>query len=90
MIFKITQEISKEFDLLRFGDNYIINIEIKNESTEEKIKKQLTRNRYYLHHINKVIHNFCFIAKTKTLYKLNSSDDIEVVTLDSLIQILTS
>ena len=35
------QNISKEFDLLRFGSNYIINIEIKNSSTEEKIRKQL-------------------------------------------------
>lgn len=32
------QHISKEFDLLRFGSNYIINIEIKNTSTEDKIK----------------------------------------------------
>lgn len=84
------QHISKEFDLLRFGTNYIINIEIKNVSTEEKIKKQLIRNKYYLHHINKVIHNYCFIAKSKTLYQLNSSDDIEVVSLESLIQLLTS
>ncbi len=84
------QHISKEFDLIRFGNNYIINIEIKNESTEEKIKKQLTRNRYYLNHINKVVHNFCFIAKSKMLYQLSSSGDIEVVLLNSLIQMLTS
>jgi hypothetical protein len=84
------QHISKEFDLLRFGENYIINIEIKNQSTEEKIKKQLTRNRYYLHHINKVIHNYCFIATSKKLYQLNSSGDIETIPLESLIQALTS
>lgn len=83
------QHISKEFDLLRFGDNFIINIEIKSESTEEKIKNQLTRNRYYLYHINKVVHNFCFVAKSKTLYQLNSLGDIEIVPLDFLIQILT-
>ena len=84
------QHISKEFDLLRFGDNHIINIEIKNESTDEKIKNQLTKNRYYLNHINKVIHNFCFVAKSKTLYQLNPSGDIEVVSLGLLIQLLTS
>lgn len=84
------QHISKEFDLLRFGDNYIINIEIKSESTEKKIKKQLIRNRYYLNHISKVVHNFCFIAENKTLYQLNSSDGVEVVPLNSLIQILTN
>ena len=84
------QHISKEFDLLRFGDNYIINIEIKNESNEEKVKTQLTRNRYYLNHIKKIIHNFCFIAKSKTLYRLNSSGDLEIISLESLIQVLTS
>ena len=30
-------QIGKEFDLLRFGDNYIINIEIKTESSIDKI-----------------------------------------------------
>ncbi|MGM0951341.1 MAG: DNA/RNA helicase domain-containing protein [Pseudomonadota bacterium] len=83
------QHISKEFDLLRFGSNYIVNIEVKNKSTEEKIKKQLTRNRYYLHHINKVIHNYCFVSTSKTLYQLGASGDVEIVTLESLVQMLT-
>ncbi len=83
------QHISKEFDLLRFGDNFIVNIEIKSESTEDKIKKQLIRNKYYLGHINKVIHNFCFIAKTKTLYQLNYLGELDVVPLNSLVQLLT-
>ena len=30
-------QIGKEFDLLRFGEDYLVNIEIKNSSTEEKI-----------------------------------------------------
>lgn len=84
------QHISKEFDLLRFGSNYILNIEIKNTSTEEKIKKQLTKNKYYLSHINKITHNYCFISTSKTLYQLNSSGNLEVVTLLSLVQLLTS
>lgn len=83
------QHISKEFDLLRFGSNYIVNIEIKSESAEDKIKNQLTRNQYYLSHINKVIHNFCFVAKTKTLFQLNCSGGLDVVPLNSLVQILT-
>lgn len=84
------QHISKEFDLLRFGSNFILNIEVKSENTEKKIKKQLTRNRYYLHHINKVIHNYCFVATSKTLYQLGESGDIEIVALESLVQLLTS
>ena len=38
-------QIGKEFDLLRFGDNYIINIEIKTESSIDKIFKQQQKNR---------------------------------------------
>lgn len=84
------QHISKEFDLLRFGANYIINLEIKSESSEEKIKKQLIKNQYYLSHINKVIHNFCFVAKNKILYQLNGFGGLDVVPINSLVQLLTS
>lgn len=83
------QHISKEFDLLRFGDNYILNIELKRRSTVEKITKQLQRNKYYLNHINKVVHNFCFVVETNTLYKLNASGGLEVVDFQLLIQLLT-
>lgn len=82
------QHISKEFDLLRFGSNYILNIELKSSSAEDKIKTQLVRNKYYLSHINKVIHNFTFVVEINTLYKLNSNNEVEVVGFDLLIQLL--
>lgn len=84
------QHISKEFDLLRFGDNYILNIELKNSSTEEKIKNQLIRNKYYLSHINKVIHNLSFITNTNTLYKLDNNNNLEIVDFNLLTQLLTN
>lgn len=82
------QHISKEFDLLRFGDNYTVNIELKRSSTEEKIKKQLIRNRYYLSHINRVVHNLSFVVETNTLYKLNVSNEIEIIDFNELVQLL--
>lgn len=46
--FKIPQ-INKEFDLLRFTSDYILNIELKSKMiSEEKIKRQLQKNLYYL------------------------------------------
>ncbi|EHZ2782529.1 DUF2075 domain-containing protein [Vibrio parahaemolyticus] len=84
------QHISKEFDLLRFGDNYIINIELKNSSKEEKIQKQLIRNKYYLSHIKKVVHNFTYVVSTNTLYQLNANDTLDKVDFSLLIQILTN
>lgn len=84
------QHISKEFDLLRFGDNYVINIEIKSESNQDKILTQLSRNRYYLQHINKVVHNYCYISGTNNLYRLNAFGGLELDSLDSLMQLLTN
>lgn len=41
-------QIAKEFDLLRFGSNYNINIELKSSTTPEAQKKQLEKNAFYL------------------------------------------
>ncbi|WP_157981304.1 ATP-binding protein [Aliidiomarina sanyensis] len=84
------KHISKEFDLLRFGRNYVLNVEIKSTSTVEKIKTQLTRNNYYLGHISKVVHNLCFVAQKKILYRLNSFGDLESIDFSYLIQLLTN
>ena len=75
--YKIPQ-ISKEFDLLRFGKDFIINIELKNNSTEEKILKQLKRNKYYLSFLNKKIYNFTFVENSKKLYRLKNGELKEV------------
>ena len=87
--YKIPQ-IGKEFDLLRFGENYIINIEQKSTSTDEKIIKQLKRNKYYLKCIDKEVHYFTFVSKTKTLFTLNEKDTLETVDLARLIKLLKS
>ena len=82
--------ISKEFDLLRFGSNYILNVELKNSSTVDKVKKQLIRNKYYLSHINKIVHNFSFTVQTNTLYKLDGNNELEIVDFSLLTQLLTN
>ena len=71
-------QIGKEFDLLRFGEDYLVNIEIKNSSTEEKILKQLQRNKYYLDFVCKKVYHFTYIANENKLYFLND-DKIEEV-----------
>ena len=64
------QQISKEFDLLRIGSDFIINIELKLESSEERIERQLVQNAHYLRFLNKPIFSFTFVTQTRTLYKL--------------------
>ncbi len=75
--YKIPQ-IGKEFDLLRFGVNYVLNIELKSSSTEEKIKKQLLRNKYYLSYLGKQIYNFTFESSSQKIFYLNTEDNLEV------------
>lgn len=78
--YKIPQ-IGKEFDLLRFGQTSIVNIELKSESSAEKIKTQLLRNKYYLSFIGRTVYAFAFVSSSGTLYFL--SDDGELETTDA-------
>ncbi len=86
--YKIPQ-IGKEFDLLRFGNECAINIEIKRNSTEEKIKKQLVRNKYYLSYIGKRIYGFTFVSDTGQLYFLNSEGHLDKVDVSYLEELLS-
>ena len=87
--YKIPQ-IGKEFDLLRLGEDFVINIELKKISTEEKVQKQLNRNQYYLSYLGKKIHNFSFISETKQLFFLNDRNIIEEVDFPYLLNLLES
>ncbi len=80
--------IGKEFDLLRIGENSVINIELKRESNEEKITKQLIQNQYYLKFLDIKIYNFTYVSASKKLYKLQDSDHIEKVAPEMLIKAL--
>lgn len=84
--YKIPQ-IPKQFDLLRFGEDSIINIELKNSSTEEKILKQLKQNKYYLSFLDKKVHNFTFVENLKKLYCLND-DALEEINFTDLAKLL--
>ena len=79
-------QIGKEFDLLRFGEEYVLNIEIKSElkiaKKEEKILKQMQVNYYYLKFLSKPIQIYTYvendgfyqyIANENTIKKINAS-----------------
>ena len=81
-------QIGKEFDLLQFSKNYILNIELKKTSSPEKIQKQLKRNKYYLSFIGRQLHNFCFQADVKELFYLSDIDELKSVDFSHLIKLL--
>lgn len=80
--YKIPQ-IGKEFDLLRIGEDTLINIELKSEQMEEsEILKQLERNFYYLSFLDKTIDCYTFLtdgAIDKLYYYNNSTNTLEFV-----------
>jgi Ni2+-binding GTPase involved in maturation of urease and hydrogenase len=81
-------QISKEFDLLRFGDSYILNIEIKSTNTGDKIKKQLIQNKYYLSFLKKVVVNLTFVADENKIYALNINNEIKDISVNDIIVLL--
>lgn len=59
--------ISKEFDLLRFGHDCIVNIELKaplrRANKEEKILRQMRANHHYLSFLGQPLHLFTYVDK---------------------------
>lgn len=87
-------QIGKEFDLLRFCDEAIINIELKSKLAddvkEQKITKQLHQNYYYLKFLNKPLYIYSFVENDE-LYKYNPINNIiEECPFEELINVLNS
>ena len=77
----IIPQIGKEFDLLRIDKDTIVNIEIKRQSTDDKIITQLRRNEYYLSFLKKDVHCYTYVANENKLYTLDNTNTLEEVNL---------
>lgn len=53
-------QINKEFDLLRFGKNYNVNVELKSDTTVDKQQDQLRKNHFYLNFLSAPTKYFSF------------------------------
>lgn len=83
--------ISKEFDLLKLSEDgsCILNIELKSEAIEEeRIRKQLSQNRYYLSHISNTIYSFTYVMETDTVYYLNAKGYMKACPVKELADVL--
>src|SRR5690625_5907191 len=87
--FKINQ-INKEFDLLRFGLDNIINIEVKQKSTLERVEKQLRQNRYYLSFIGKEVYSFTYLSEEDSFYQYDNSNQLIETNINTIAAILRS
>src|SRR5690606_5078223 len=77
--YKVPQ-IGKEFDLLKFCRDSIINIEIKSNSVAAKIHAQLLKNKYYLGFIGRTIYAFTFVSSSGKLYFLDTAEQLVEIT----------
>ncbi len=80
-------QIGKEFDLLKFTNNSVLNIELKSKYTKN-IQKQLIKNKYYLKFLNKEMHLYTYVAQDNTLWKLNNNDDLIQCNFQEIVKIL--
>lgn len=78
-------KIGKEFDLLRISDDYVINIELKSgDVSDEKIKSQLVKNRYYLAMLGKNMRSYTYISNEDRLVRLTNGGRLIEETWDKL------
>ena len=83
-------QISKEFDLLRFGDDCVINIELKSENTGAKIYKQIIRNQYYLSFLKMKVYSYIYVSSEKQLYTLDINQNMITASFEELFYTLSN
>lgn len=81
------EQISNEFDILRIGYNYNINIELKYQASEEVIIKQLKKNKHYLTSLGNPSYYYTYVKSTDTIYTYKEST-LEQITPEELIDVL--
>jgi DNA polymerase III delta prime subunit len=82
-------QIGKEFDILKIDDNYVLNIELKSQPvTEEAMKNQLLRNKYYLSHLQQEQYFFTYVDSINKFYTLSKSSKLLECSISQLITIL--
>lgn len=87
--YKIPQ-IGKEFDLLRIDRDIVLNIEVKQKSTFDKIIKQLERNKYYLSFLKKETKCFTYISQENKIYTIDNHNQLIESNVRQLLSVIAS
>ncbi|KAB7528441.1 DUF2075 domain-containing protein [Flagellimonas olearia] len=83
-------QISKEFDLLRIGEDFVVNVEIKSTNTGEKLGYQLERNKYYLSFLGLEVFSYTYVSDEKSLYSIDNHNKVFQSELADLIDLLNT
>lgn len=85
----LIERINKEFDLLRFCDDTIINIELKSQfTTREKILHQMKMNYYYLKFLKRDIKIFTYVQNHGFYKYITKSDDMLSIDVSEVLECL--
>ena len=84
--FEIPQ-IGKEFDILKVGNDCLLNIELKSRMDEEKAREQLVKNQFYLRHLSDRKQSFVtFDAQNGRLFELTEERALRPISGKKLIE----
>ncbi len=82
-------KLGKEFDLLRIGNDIVVNIELKSgDVTDAAIKRQLEQNRHYLTTLGYTIYSFTYISENDRLVRLSGGGRLVETDRAELSQVL--
>ena len=84
-------QIGKEFDMLKFGDEGCLNVELKSRPVPlEQIRSQLLRNRHYLGHLGRDMHLYTFLSETLQCFHLKNDNSLESIPISALAKAVRS
>ncbi len=70
-------QIGKEFDILKIGEDFLLNIELKSYMEPEKAKEQLIKNQFYLRHLSDREQSFVtFDAQNGKIFELTDEQTL--------------
>ncbi|MBR2295672.1 MAG: DUF2075 domain-containing protein [Clostridiales bacterium] len=79
--------LQEEFDILRFGQESILNIEVKSSMPTKGIIYQMQRHKYLLSTLGKEVYCYTYIEEEDTLYQYNDSE-ISTVSFSELSSVI--
>jgi len=82
--------VGKEIDILRFGEDEILCLEVKSEFNEEQIINQLRKDKHYLSALNKKVYCFTYVSSSKKVYTLNKDQKIREVKIEDIAYIINN
>lgn len=84
---KIGRKLDEEFDILRFGTNSIVNIELKSDLSKDglaSLRDQLRRHKRVLQFLEENLYLYVYIRSNDEIYKLSDNEELISCNFDEI------